>query len=189
MILRDRENVCRKIIPTKRMTAADSIQRCLTVIFEQFYAGKPTSMFYRDKRQLTKAICRFGQSCTLMGWDFDANFITRHIVGLLVRISRTDFDHLPSYLESAIDSSVRQKAEELGEADKLRKFTTTDKGRYPTKRGEQAIDAVIGNLKAAVLPDSVVVVKESDTAVMANLWKTLNKRGPKKAPVKQLSLL
>lgn len=171
------------------MTASDSIQRCLTVIYEQFYAEKPVSLFYRDRLQLTKAICRFGKSCRDMGWDFDAAFVTRHIVGLLVRIARKDFDHLPSYLESTIDASVRQKAEELGEADKLRKYTTTDKGAYPEKRRQKAIDAVIGNLKESVLPDSVVVVEKSDTEVLASMWKHLNTRKPKKAPVKQLSLL
>lgn len=38
------------------MTTSDAIQRCLTVIFEQFYSDKPAGLFYRDKRHLTKAI-------------------------------------------------------------------------------------------------------------------------------------
>jgi hypothetical protein len=56
-------------------------------------------------------------------------------------------------------------------------------------RYNQDLAKAKGRIQAAILPDTVVVVEKSDTEVMAALYRQLNQRRPKKAPVKQMALL
>lgn len=174
------------------MTPADAINRCLQVIRERFYHDQPERIFYRDKRALTKAILRYAYACHRMGWDFDAMTITQELLSTLIRIDASEVEYLPVFLEECIDRAVGMRAEKLGELDKLNKHQLTkrrkDQGKYED-RGEASIEKVIGRLRTTVLPDTVVVVEKSDTEVMALLYKELSKPKPKKAPVKQMSLL
>ncbi len=159
------------------MTPADTINRCLSVIREKWYLDKHERIFYRDKRMLTKAICRYGYACAERGWNFDSMFITKAIISVLVRIEQEDVEYVPVFIESVIDQHVRQRAEELNAQAK--------RDRY-----NQDLAKAKGRIQAAVLPDSVVVVEKSDTEVMAALYRQLNQRKPtKKAPVKQMALL
>lgn len=174
------------------MTPLDLIDRCLQVIHEQFYHDKPVSVFYRDKRNLTKAILRYGFVCDQMGWQFDSFFITKNLIRTLIRITAKDVEYLPAFLEACIDNSVRQLADELNEEDKLHRLgiakARKSAGKFVDRR-DQSLEKVVGRIKDSVLPDTVVVVEKSDTEVLAAMYKELSKRKPKKVPVKQMNLL
>ena len=157
------------------MTPADTINRCLSVIREKWYLDKHERIFYRDKRMLTKSICRYGYVCTERGWNFDAPYITKAIISVLVRIDKDDVEYVPVFIESVIDQHVRQKSEELNAQAK--------RDRY-----NKDLDKAKARIQSAVVPDQVVIIEKSDTEIMAALYKQLNTRRPKAAPVKQMAL-
>ena len=173
------------------MTPLDCIDRCLQIIQEQFYHDKPVQTFYRDKRNLTKAILRYGFVCDQTGWQFDSFFITRNLIKTLTRITAKDVDYIPAFLEACIDNSVRQRADELNEEDKLHRLGIAKARKSPGKfvdRRDQSIEKVVGRIKDSILPDTVVVVEKSDTEVLAAMYRELSKRKPKKVAAKQMSL-
>ena len=157
------------------MTPADTINRCLTVIREKWYLDKHERIFYRDKRMLTKAICRYGYVCSQRGWEFDCPYITKAIVTVLVRIDQEDIEYVPVFLESVIDQHVRQKSEELNAQAKRDKYNN-DLAKAQSR------------IRSSVLPGEVVIIEKSDTEIMAALYRQLNSRKPKAASVKQMAL-
>lgn len=173
------------------MTPLDLIDRCLKVIYDQFYHERPVQVFYRDKKALTKACLRYAFVCDQMGWQFDSFFITKQLIKTLVGIEAKDVQYLPVFLEACIDNSVRQRADELNEKDKLHRLgiakARKSHGQF-ADRGSQSLEKVVGRIKDSILPDTVVVVEKSDTEVLAAMYRELSKRKPKKTPVKQMSL-
>jgi hypothetical protein len=158
------------------MTPADCINRCLTIIREKFYHDKPERIFFRDRTALTKAIARYGYACSQRGWEFDSVFVTRAVMATLVRIDDTDIQYLPVYLEQAIDRSVGQRAEELNAQDKRNK-----RNREMTK--------ALQRIQSSIIPDNQPVFEKSDTEILAQLYRQLNTRKPKKVAEKQLALI
>lgn len=173
------------------MNTMECVDRVLKLIYEKWYHDKDPGVFFRDKRNLTKAILRYGYVCTSMGWSFDAHFVTKQLIKTLVKINNEDITYVPVFLEACIDTAVRQKSEELNEQDKLQKLGLTKqalpKGKFKDQR-EQSLEKVVGKMKESILPDSVVIVKQSDTEIMATMYRELSKKAPKKQPVKQMSL-
>ena len=172
------------------MTPLDMIERCLRVIHEAFYHDKPVQIFYRDKRALTKAILRYGFVCDQMGWEFDSFTVTRNLIKTLTCIEPREVDYIPVFLEACIDTSVRQRADELNEQDKLQRLgiSKARKSNHFVDRSSQSLDKVVGRIKDSILPDTVVVVEKPDTRIMAEMYRQLAARKPKKIPAKQMSL-
>lgn len=158
------------------MTPSDAINRCLQVIYERWYADKSERLFFRDKRALTKAICRYAYVCNDRGWEFEAMELCKQILHVLVRLDGSKAEYLPVFLEACIDSHVRQRAEEIQEharKNAQRKFR------------EKAVDEI----RKAVVPDSVVVVQKTATEVLAELYKDLSRRSkPERKSGKQMAL-
>ena len=173
------------------MEIMDCVDRCLKLIYEKWYYDKPVNLFHRDKKNLTKAILRYGYVCSQMGWAFDSHFVTKQLISTLVKINKEDISYIPVFLEACIDTSVRQRSEELNEQDKLQRLGLTKsslpKGKFRDQR-EKSLEQVVGKIKDNLLPDSVVVVRQSDTEIMASMYRELSKKAPKKAPIKQMNL-
>ncbi len=157
------------------MTPADSINRCLQVIKEKWYDDKAERIFYRDKRNLTKAICRYGYVCSQRGWEFQAHEVTGAILNVLIRIDAKEAEYLPVFLEACIDRHVRQRSEEISEQAKALAY-------------KKSMAKAMGVMEKSIVPDSVRIIEKSDTEIMATMYRELNKKGPKKVPSKQLAL-
>ncbi len=145
------------------MSVDQLITEVLTNLRNHFYADKRPRDFLRDRTALMRAIARYGYECEKRNWQFDAAYIFRDLMALLLQIRTADQSHhpqssilyLPVYLEGAIDRHIRQRAEELSAhaktiAPKIAKLTT--------------------NLK------TVEAIREkTDTEILGALFKTLRK--------------
>lgn len=99
------------------MTLDQLTTNLLNRIRADFYRGD-VGGFMRDRRNLVKAIARYGTICHQRGWELTPEFIQADILRVLAsfRARRDEIEYLPVYLQQAIDLHCRQKAEELREA-------------------------------------------------------------------------
>jgi hypothetical protein len=92
------------------MTIAELITEVVNAVRNSFYADAPVQHFKRDERAIMKAIARYGYECDRRGWRFQVEFIHRE--------SDAEIQYLPVYLEGAVDTHIRTRAEELSAAAK-----------------------------------------------------------------------
>lgn len=142
-------------------------------MFEKWYHDKER-LFYRDKRSIMKAIARYGYVCHERGWTFDEFSLCQQLLRVLQKIDGSNATYLPVFLEAAIDSHVRQRAEEI-------------KAQSEKERARKTLVKSYKSLERMVVPDQLIVEK-SATEVLAALYKDLSKKKPK-ANAKQLSLI
>lgn len=97
------------------MTIPRLIDTVLHEIHAAWYRQRPTREYHRDKHALTQAIARYGYECLSRGWNLDALSIQCDLSALLLKIRETgtDIKYLPVYLEGAVDTHIRTRAEEL----------------------------------------------------------------------------
>ena len=73
------------------MTVPELIANVLENLRQHFYTDDQTGTvhiheFKRDERQLIKAIATYGHECNNRGWQFQADFIYRELMHLLLTI-------------------------------------------------------------------------------------------------------
>lgn len=155
------------------MTLSDSILALLDEVRVTFYADKSTRIYCRDERALLKSISRYGHECVRRGWFFDARAIKSELVTLLRSMAKTKAhpEYLPIYLEAAVDSHVRVRAEELSES---------------AKRIAPKVSKIVRTTQGVV-----AVVAPSDAEVLATVYRDLAKaksgrRSRHRAPAQRL---
>jgi hypothetical protein len=144
------------------MTVADLIERVLQVVREQFYAAKPARDFVRDRTMLMQAIARYGFACHRNGWEFEPAQIVQDLLKLLPTIKPPDHQWLPRYLESCIDRSIRQRAEQLQQVAR--------KNAAPAKVAQRGLG------KLQVLPETVIVREPGTVETLDTLYRDLRSR-------------
>ena len=104
------------------MTIDALIDSTLERIYRDHYDGKPRHReWFKSQPALMKAIARYGHECWNRGWEFDADAIydqLRIVLNKLARHSLAIEGWFPVYLEAAVDSHVRNRADELSVASK-----------------------------------------------------------------------
>lgn len=141
------------------MTVAELIDRVLQVVREQFYGDKPARDFVRDRTALIRAIARYGFACHRNGWEFEPAQIVQDLLRLLPTIKPPDHQWLPRYLESCIDRSIRQRAEQLQ--------AVARKHAAPAKVAQRGLG------KLQVLPDTVIVREPGKIEQLDTLYREL----------------
>ncbi len=96
------------------MTIPRLIESVLTQINAHWYHDRIRE-FMRDRNALTQAIARYGYACERRGWHLDALAIETDLSALLSKIRQngSEIKYLPVYLEGAVDTHIRTRAEEL----------------------------------------------------------------------------
>jgi hypothetical protein len=104
------------------MTVPELIDQVLQSIARDFYGEDRVREFMRDRLALTRAVARYGYTCTQRGWSFDVPHILKEVMTVLIsmRDKQAAIHWLPKYLEGAIDRHIRQRAEELSALAKTR---------------------------------------------------------------------
>ena len=121
--------------------------------------------YKRDERQLIRAIATYGHECNQRGWPFQADFIYRDLMKLLltIRTSGAEVHYLPVYLTGAIRRHLGQRAEELSVAAKS----------LPTHANN--VLAALSNLKSPISNSSGASVPASrlpsDVEVFTQLYR------------------
>ena len=154
------------------MNVADLIQNLLGTISREFYADRPRD-FFRDQTALKKAIARYGHECNTRNWHFDIHHIRTEILRILrsMREKKASIAWLPRYLESAVDQSIRERADQLNEK---------------AKRIENICPKISDTLKP------VVLVQATDVEILSTLYRQLKntrRRASRKPSGKQLNLI
>lgn len=153
------------------MNVADLIQNLLGTISREFYADRPRD-FFRDYTALKKAIARYGHECNQRNWHFDVCHIRILRILRSMREKKASIAWLPRYLESAIDQSIRERADYLNEK---------------AKKIENICPKISDTLKP------VVMIQATDVEILFSLYRQLKstrrRRGPSKGSPKQLNLL
>jgi hypothetical protein len=96
------------------VTVPELIVEVLAALRNQLYSDRTVGEYFRDERALKGAISRYGYVCEQRGWHFDVPFLLREIMGVVMVVKRQQISgYLPVYLQQAIDTHVREHAEEL----------------------------------------------------------------------------
>lgn len=160
------------------MTIPELISSVLNNLRNQFYGPDRVREYKRDERQLIKAIARYGHECNQRGWFFEADFILRDLLQLLLKIrtSGAEIGYLPVYLEGAVDRHIRSRAEEL------------------SAKAKTIAPRVASVVRDASAKTVTAVVAPSDVEVLANVFKGIKSiqksaRARRPAKEKQAALL
>ena len=152
------------------MTIPELINNVLDVLRNQHYAGRPPRDYVRDERFLIAAIATYGKECKDRGWLFDAPFLQRELLGLLMTFKKSGVEvtWMPIYLQGAIRRHIGQRAEELQAS--ARNIT-----RCATK------------IVAGVQP--VAIIEPSDTELLARLYNDVRKLRRQRTAARKIKVL